>query len=269
MCRLFVYKGSVVSDLTHKMTSDKNSLLNLSKEHCDGWGIAYYQNASPQVIKSTRCAQNDPLFVRTCENLDSKVIVAHIRKATVGEKIIENTHPFNFGPWVFAHNGSIANFVSHKKKFLGHIARDLRPLILGATDSELCFYLILTQLKKKVVNIFQKKISSTHLAESIFETVELITKYAGPLAKTPAELEHGTCLTFILTNGKIVIGYNGGKELFYLVTDKTLEKKRKDVRQKMTIIASVPTYSRATWNRVSLNELIMVDGLAHSLWHYV
>src|ERR1700730_12938644 len=34
-------------------------------------------------------------------------LIAHLRKASVGLKVKENTHPFVNGEWAFAHNGTI------------------------------------------------------------------------------------------------------------------------------------------------------------------
>jgi len=37
-------------------------------------------------------------------------VLAHVRKATQGDKTVFNCHPFQHGRWVFAHNGDIPRF---------------------------------------------------------------------------------------------------------------------------------------------------------------
>lgn len=266
MCRLFAYKGSHFDNLTKKLLHDENSLLYLSKEHPDGWGIAHYQGAYPQLIKSALCAKKDKLFNHSCDCIKSPLIVAHIRRATTGAISIVNTHPFQHGPWIFAHNGHIINFEAQREKLRKHVAKDLRCFILGTTDSELCFYLILTLLKKKRSNIFDLNLPPRILAEVMYEFVELVTQYIGPLAQTPKELKKKNCLTFVFTNGRSLVGYNGGKELFFHA--KNSQNKKNKHSRKNIFIASVPTDPVNSWHRIDHNELIIVDQANdHSLWH--
>lgn len=62
-----------------------------------------------------------------------------MRKAPVGGNVIENTHPFRHGPWVFAHNGTTTD--------LDRIAPSLHPFRppVGCTDSELVFQWLLNR----------------------------------------------------------------------------------------------------------------------------
>ena len=57
-----------------------------------------------------------------------------------------NCHPFQHGRWVFAHNGDIPNFAQHRELLLSEVSPRLRRYILGETDSEVVFFLMLTQL---------------------------------------------------------------------------------------------------------------------------
>lgn len=44
-------------------------------------------------------------------------LIAHTRKATTGEKTVENAHPFEIGDIIGAHNGTISNHDDLKKKY--------------------------------------------------------------------------------------------------------------------------------------------------------
>ncbi|MFI5420789.1 MAG: class II glutamine amidotransferase, partial [Nitrososphaerales archaeon] len=56
-------------------------------------------------------AFSDSKFEQACalgeKSGASSPLIAHLRKASMGLKIAENTHPFVNGGWAFAHNGTI------------------------------------------------------------------------------------------------------------------------------------------------------------------
>ncbi len=75
----------------------ENALQLQSRAHPHGWGIAYYlaSEREPQHVKSVGSAFDDERFTRVSEFLTSHAVVAHVRKATVGDLGLENTHPFH------------------------------------------------------------------------------------------------------------------------------------------------------------------------------
>jgi DNA-binding Lrp family transcriptional regulator len=79
----------------------------------------------------------------------SEIVVAHVRDASVGAIDPRNTHPFQHGRWLFAHNGTVARFrrvAGVRRAIEAEIAPAYRALLSGTTDSERCFYLFLTLL---------------------------------------------------------------------------------------------------------------------------
>ncbi len=80
--------------------------------HSDGWGIVTWQNGLPLYLgREPTDASNDPKFEEACIAIErskiSSPLIAHLRKASVGAKTQENTHPFVREEWAFAHNGTI------------------------------------------------------------------------------------------------------------------------------------------------------------------
>ncbi|PUA29607.1 MAG: hypothetical protein B0W54_03255 [Cellvibrio sp. 79] len=115
----------------------------LTDEHKDGWGIAYYRDQQAQVILDESPAAESHLAEAIQKNgLKSKTIIAHIRKATVGEVKLNNCHPFQRNlwgsDWLFCHNGDLKGF----NPFLDD---EFHPE--GDTDSEQAFCYLLQQLK--------------------------------------------------------------------------------------------------------------------------
>ena len=53
----------------------------------DGWGVAYYEGADVRLIKDAESA-NDSDWVRFIRDHDlrSHIVVAHVRRATMGER---------------------------------------------------------------------------------------------------------------------------------------------------------------------------------------
>lgn len=81
-----------------------------SGPHRDGWGVAYYQDTDVRLIKEAEAAAGSE-WVRFLEQHDlrSSIVIAHIRKATMGTRSYRNTQPFGRElagrMHIFAHNG--------------------------------------------------------------------------------------------------------------------------------------------------------------------
>lgn len=134
MCRVF---GAVATDpisVRHELVESTNPMIRLSESHDSGWGMAAYRELlqpAPTTERFAVAAHSDARF-DNATNLRGRIFNVHVRRATLGGLSDENTHPFEFGPYSFAHNGTILGF-----------NRLLRPGMgapRGQTDSE-CFFL--------------------------------------------------------------------------------------------------------------------------------
>lgn len=101
--------------------------------HLDGWGLsgfsrdrAVYFERRPEAANADKAAF-DQAVQRAVKN-QPPIVVAHFRKASVGENTVSNTQPYHYRDWIGAHNGTIFGA-------LASIAlNEARPQ--GATDSE-------------------------------------------------------------------------------------------------------------------------------------
>ena len=152
MCRLFAFRSIIKSQVHQSLTVGEDSFMQLSHDHPDGWGLVYYVAGSPHVIKSESSAVSCNLFKRVSGIARSDTVLAHLRKATAGSIEIANTHPFQYGSWVFAHNGNIKGLDKFRPMILSKIEPRLRAYILGNTDSELIFYFLLTYISKVCIS---------------------------------------------------------------------------------------------------------------------
>ena len=147
MCRLFGFRSVIPSRVHASLLAAENALGAQSNAHPDGWGVAYYIDGSPHVTKSPTHALGDQLFHRLSGLVSSETVLAHVRKATQGSNTVLNCHPFQYGRWVFAHNGDVAAFAHHREALLAEISPRLRRFVLGETDSEVIFFMLLTRLE--------------------------------------------------------------------------------------------------------------------------
>src|SRR4051794_25050021 len=130
MCRLF---GLVAPApvLVSELHDAPRSLRTLSLEHADGWGIAAHAGGDWQIQRSVACAAECGEF-DGLRGLQAQLVIAHVRKKTVGPTSLANTHPFRSGRFVFAHNGTVRDVAALAPR----TAPELLAGIAGDTDSE-------------------------------------------------------------------------------------------------------------------------------------
>ena len=214
MCRLFGFRSVVPSQVHTSLVKAENALMTQSNEHPDGWGIAYYVAKAPHIVKSMAAAVEDNLFQRVSGIVSAETVLAHLRKATQGELTITNTHPFQYGPWVFAHNGNIKNFQEKRQMMLQLMNPKLRRFILGETDSEALFYLLLSFIEKKIC-LTETEPPLNVVVSSVREALNQLIGIAGPFHQDPNGPPEENYFSFLLTNGVVMLAYHGGKELYY------------------------------------------------------
>ncbi|MFZ4714496.1 MAG: class II glutamine amidotransferase [Bacteriovoracaceae bacterium] len=143
MCQLLAMNCNTPTDICFSFTGFQ-ARGGLTDEHKDGWGIVFFEGKGIRQFLDPKASAHSPIadFVRTYP-IKSTNVIAHIRKATQGQVLLENTHPFVrelWGQyWAYAHNGDLKNF---SPKLEGRF----RPV--GNTDSELAFCYLLQELVK-------------------------------------------------------------------------------------------------------------------------
>lgn len=209
MCRLFGFRSVIPSQVHQSLVSAENALVVQSEEHPDGWGVGYYVASAPHVIKSAAGAVTDSLFKRVSGIVSSETVVAHVRKATHGNLSLINSHPFQYGSWIFAHNGNIPDFEEHREGLMARIPPVLRRFILGDTDSEVIFYLLLGNLARRF-DLHRQGYPIDDLFGAISDTLEEIFKTT---KLDPFDEDNDCYLSFLVTNGQTMAAHQGGKEL--------------------------------------------------------
>ena len=148
--------------------------------HKDGWGIVYYDGRKPRYLgRQATDAMEDKRYEKACENLDrvqiSGVLLAHLRKRSVGSATFENTSPFLRETWCFAHNGTI-------RDFFAEVEGEREDM----TDSERFFRLLL-QENERTRGVIEETIGR------VIDKVTGIYNYSS--------------LTFLLSDGESLYAY--------------------------------------------------------------
>ncbi len=264
MCRLFGFRSVIQSQVHRSLVQADNALCGLSEQHPDGWGVAYYVDGTPHVMRSACSALSDRVFQRVSGVVASETVVAHVRKATQGALNVLNCHPFQHGRWVFAHNGDIANFAETREKLMAHISPRLSRFILGDTDSEVIFFMVLTQLLR--YGSLDSRFTLADVRSALLRALEQVRETCDPTAPKPA------LLTCILTDGATMLGHQGGKELTYSTyktqcADGGTCKKRAAACEAPTrdgfvnhlLFTSVPLSGENVWTTMNPGDVVGVD----------
>lgn len=215
MCRIFGFRSVIQSQVHQSLVHADNALGLQSQDHPDGWGVAYYILGSPHVVKSSTTALQDSMFQKVSGVVSSETVIAHIRKSTQGKNTTLNTHPFQFGRWTFAHNGHIPNFDQVKPQLVQMVLPRFRRFVLGETDSEWIFYLIISHLYGNQ-QVMTRAIDLETLAGAVRAAMTQLEQLIGPISNQDVEGDlTRNYLTFVMTDGEAMVGFHGGKRLYY------------------------------------------------------
>lgn len=205
MCRLFGFRSVIPSQVHRSLLAADNALGVQSDRHPDGWGVAFYVDGAPHVTRSPLTALGDTLFHRLSGVVSSQTVLAHVRKATQGQINVLNCHPFQYGRWTCAHNGDIPNFPEKREALLQDVAPRLRGYVLGDTDSELIFFLLLSRLAEL------GPLSEEHSIENVFLALR---RTIARVREICDDERHSAILTLVMTDGRCLVATRGGRELF-------------------------------------------------------
>ena len=255
MCRLFAMKSRKVNAVFPYLVEDHNALIHQSVSNPHGWGLAYYQDNQAVILKSEKTAYQCSQFRSVSESLVADTVLAHIRKATVGFRKIENSHPFRFGVWTFVHNGNIKGFDSIKRFILQEIDPSLVDHIQGDTDSEAFFFLILSFLYRRGI-LSSENINTQHVVTCIKEACAKICEFAGELCPDDRAEATENFLTFLLSNGNTIWAHQGGKHLYYHLSY------HDDGHLEDITFSSEPLNTLKAWEPMKFRDIAVVD---HSL----
>lgn len=248
MCQLLGMNCNTPTDIVFSFTGFATR-AGRAGDHVDGWGISFFEGRGVRHFVDHQAALVSPVadLIRRYP-IKSTNVIAHIRKATVGEVRLENCHPFVrelWGRyWVFAHNGDLFDY---------HPDFDGTTLPVGGTDSERAFCWILQSLRAR----FSQAPAHGALLDALGELVDDIAA-------------RGT-FNFMLSDGNVLYAHCSTR-LWYLVrqypfaaADLADEDVSVDFSKvttpsdRVAVIVTEPLTGNESWTRLEPGQLLMFE----------
>ena len=165
--------------------------------HSHGWGLACVsRNAALIEKESVKASDSNYLRERLSQPIAEKLLLAHIRYATIGNVEYKNCHPFTGKDctgrrWTLIHNGTIFDYPA------------LYPYLKtqrGDTDSERVFLYLIDRLNEATL----KKGARLHFEERFRLFDEII-----------CDMAKGNKLNLLFTDGKYLYAHTNCRETLY------------------------------------------------------
>ena len=179
----------------------------------DAYGYGTYTATEVLLAKRPSGAATPLTLAQLAGNVTSEVLLAHGRRATVGNQKDENTHPFRFRRWLFAHDGTIEGFAELRPKLLAELPEFLRRNVVGDTDSEHAFGLFLKFLRDggQLDDLdIEAAVAGKALAQTV-RTIEELARGAG--------VQRPRTLNFVASNGRLLVASRRGRPLHYALLE--------------------------------------------------
>lgn len=206
MCRLYGFRSNSPRKVECELIRAQNALIvqsqhderGLSNPH--GWGLGTYSRGEPCVERQAEPAYESEAFRWAAARVHACHVMAHVRRATVGSLRLENTHPFNYGTWLLAHNGTLGAFEKIRPRMVEAMTPHHRQAIQGETDSEHFFHLLLSLHEQ------QPKTPRLDILRQGLQHVTDWSRQADPNAEA--------ALNILWTNGEELVGSRLGRSLW-------------------------------------------------------
>ncbi|HEX9398676.1 MAG TPA: class II glutamine amidotransferase [Anaeromyxobacter sp.] len=179
----------------------------------DAYGFGHYGGGSVLLGKRPTGASHALALGELVGQLDAEALLVHARYASVGKAKDENTHPFRFRRWLFAHDGTIEAFDLVRPKLEQGVPDFLRRNVMGDTDSEHAFMWFLKLLKDEN-RIDELDLDAAVAARALAGTVKQLEAWC-----REAGAPRPSRLNFVATNGRIMVATRRNGPLHYALLE--------------------------------------------------
>lgn len=237
MCEIF----GLSSQNDYEANEYLKKFYSHSTHHPHGWGLACISRNGALIEKeSISASKSNYLKERLSQPIASKIMLAHIRYATIGNVEYKNCHPFtgrdNTGRrWTLIHNGTIFDYPP-----LNTYIKDQ----VGDTDSERVFLYLLDKLKDAQVKKGARLVFEERFA--LFDSII-------------CDMAKDNKLNLLFSDGKYLYAHTNCKGTLYYLT-----------KSNLTLISTVPLTEEA-WQPLPFARLtafyngkLFKSGTAHT-----
>jgi predicted glutamine amidotransferase len=182
-----------------------NSLKHLGAFNVNGWGLAYYNDTEPTVLRGKPPASTDPNFDLAAQEMagsGAHIGVGHVRAASSGATAIPDPHPFirykDGKWWAFGHNGDLSK--TTLKNLIGPDYLAQNPPTVGDNWSD--------------PNVIDSDLYMLYILKCTQENGWNATLGMAKAVKDISALDYGG-MNFFFTDGETLWGFRRGPTLYY------------------------------------------------------
>lgn len=246
--------------------------------NADGFGVGWYNlevDPEPCIFTSIAPAEHNVNLARLCKKIQSHLIFGHVRAASLGSPVNDtNCHPFQFGRYLWMHNGCVANWSAVKRPITALLSSCSYSYISGTTDSEIAGALFVDQLPSHNPHVEH---SPQEIIDAMNRTIQILTQFVHALHIPGSGESLVSSLNFAVSDGKTVVAtrfrdspLEEPPSLYYCkVTHMEMVANEMEIhhdpkcgrKPKGVVIASEPlTYQSENWTLIPKNHMIVVTG---------
>lgn len=229
MCRLYALRATHPTHAACELLDAQNALIHQSRQdgrglaNPDGWGMARMLAGEGRCFRQVTPASQSATYRREALQLHGTLLMAHVRRATVGTPALTNTHPFRHGDAFLIHNGHIPAFDEVRPQLCAALSTERAEAIRGSTDSEHVLALLL-QLRADhpdvsmgtITEMAINRLRSWCAAAAAPVNTGVSDVPFDDLTTVPHEVLHGTlALNIIWTDGTTLGGARYNRTLWY------------------------------------------------------
>jgi glutamine amidotransferase len=179
----------------------------------DAYGFGHYGGGSVLLGKRPTGAPRPLGLADLAGGIEAEAILVHARYATVGKAKDENTHPFRFRRWLFAHDGTVEAFDRIRPLLLDGLPDFLRRNVAGDTDSEHLFMWFLKALRDEG-RMDELDLDAPTAARALAATVRQVETWGRTVGA-----QRASRLDLVATNGRIMVATRRGGPLHYALLE--------------------------------------------------
>jgi len=255
MCRFIAYSGestfmnTLIFEASNSLVhQSKQSRMRVNPLNGDGFGVGWYPEHNdpiPGTFVSIEPAWSNRNLGQIAAKIPTRHFFAHVRDASIGMPVSQsNCHPFQYGPYLWMHNGRLDQFSRFRRLILNDLSDQAFDFIKGNTDSECAFAMFLDEID------FDPAASFAKLQQAMKTTIAKINNY-----RKEVKADTNAFINFALSNGQssLFTRYSSRADvrpasLFYSQTNNSI------------IVSSEPLSDiKAHWTKVERSTLISID----------
>ncbi|MCC6556263.1 MAG: class II glutamine amidotransferase [Polyangiaceae bacterium] len=177
-----------------------------------GWGVGFYQGG--EILLKRRPIDDRPeiSLVDMTRDVRADILVAHVRAATVGSLRTENTHPFRYRQWLFAHTGTVEAFARLRSRLSESLPQFLQRDLRGETDSEILFHLFLSFLHDSG-QLDRPNVDAATARAALRSSIALVDRLCAEEGAGPS------AMNILVSNPEYLVAARGGARMGYRVLE--------------------------------------------------